>query len=190
MPENASLENATSSLGEEQTRSYSLKISGGQWTLELVETGPGSDVFDYEVVNYDPVTGKRRFFSASNSGPFGQLVIDPEPDLGMPMDKLGFDYNLTGCILINPDGTVYDRFSLTKKTLIQKVKVEFNQETRELYFDGEPTGFYLVLLVIKDKNRIKGSDGYFVRKSPEKDVVELELESLANSVLKEMGILK
>lgn len=190
MPGNTSLENVSLENSKKEAASYSLKVNGGQWTLEIIETEPGSDVFDYEIVNYDPVTGKRRFFSASNSGPFGQLVIDPEPDLGMSMDKLGFDYNLTGCILINPDGTVYDRFSLTKKTLIQKVEVEFNQETRELYFDGEPTGFYLVLLVIKDKNRIKGSDGYFVRERPEKEVMELELESLANSVLKEMGILK
>lgn len=198
MPEDNNTINSSEAVTDNQTpKTFTFDIAGkdndgkigkGQWTLEVKEIEPGSGIFNFEGFNLDPDTGMKRFFNFNNSGPFGQLMINPEPDLGMPLNELGYSYKLTGCILINADGTVKDRFSLTKKTFIQGVKVTFDQSTRELFFDGNPSGFYLAVLVIKDKNRIKGSDGYFVTAKTEK-VTEVELENAVNGILREMGLI-
>jgi hypothetical protein len=166
-------------------------VEGGQWKLKLWNAGTGKDTVHYKIFNPNPEnpgSDEERFFTLDDSGPFGQGMINPENTLKIPLKGLGLELELTGCILIESDGSSADRFSLTKKTYFQKVAVSLDMETRELLLDGKPTGFYLVLLVLKDKNRIRGSDGYFTRTKTE-EIKIVELETLANSILREMRLI-
>lgn len=160
-----------------------------QWEIRVNdETG------EYEIVNLNPDPSEvpqRQYFRAF-SGKYGEPIIEPEPDLALPIptgvqyadqrgDPLLPDQKISGLICrdmdgataMSADGKVSLRLSLTNA--LSKNIVYQMAEDGTLKIGGRC--FHLQILVMKDKKRFRNYDAYFGHVKPEA-VLCLELEDL------------
>jgi hypothetical protein len=160
-----------------------MEIKCGQWTIRVDEsTGK------YEILNLG-LNDERRFCRVID-GRFGQPLVEPEPDLAIPVPA-GLKYvNVSGEAVNTPPERIsgiicHDgpRLSLTN-ALMNNIQVEALDDGSFL-IGGEV--WYLIALFSKDKNRFMNYDAYFVRTKPD-TVLVFELGDLLQLLGKFLGL--
>lgn len=148
----------------------------GQWSIRA-EDGVG-----YEIVNLDPQSGAERFYKVV-PGKYGEPLLVPEPVLAFdPPQGVSYvdgkgaaaqaDMKISGVICRNADGEISKRFSLSRA---EKDGISYQPTADGIVVDGEV--FYLKVLFIKDKNRVKNYDAFYSTEKPA-NVQILELEDV------------
>ena len=149
-----------------------------QWNIEVDEDESGA----YRIVNRKD-DGTLQYYLAE-SGKYGEPIIVPEPELALPI-PLGCKYvdsdgtdaqpsQLISGIICSAGGKVVHRFSLTN-AMNKGVQLKLEMDGRLMVAKEH---FWLRCLLVKDRNRFRNYDAFFVPTRQERILVA-ELEDVA-----------
>ena len=124
--------------------------------------------------------GREKYFYVDTSlCKYRATMMDKEPSLRFPIMLNGEAYEIAGIVILDENGEIKDRFSLSNLRFIKNKNFDIRKienESYEFFIDGKSQGYLNTIFNI-DKNRVIGYEAIFTHNAPA-EIQILDLETL------------